>query len=190
MKVIASAVIGGGLVLAGLALHRLSSDAVGMTIGMILGVVSVLPAIVLVLHVANRNDPASDPDTVHYSWLAGSDRVRLRGGGLDGMWRREMAPAQQTSVIVVQERPATDANTGRFCVAWQPDAEAAITPYGSNTTRWATPVDGVVVVAGMERERRMVWATEPVESAIASRGLCLVRADEWDAWHRSQRGGA
>ena len=186
MKVIASAVIGGGLVLSGLALHRLSSDAVGMTIGMVLGVVSVLPAIVLVLHVANRNDP----DTVHYSWLTGSDRVRLRGGGLDGMWRREMAPAQQASVIVVQERPATDANTGRFRVAWQPDAEAAITPYGGNTTRWAEPVDGVVLAAGVERERRMVWATEPVQSAIASGGLCLVRADEWDAWRRSQRGGA
>ena len=175
MKLIAAVLVGAGLALAGLALQQLSADAIGMAIGMALGTLAIVPAVVLVVVAAQRGG-----QTTYYGLDDG--HMNLRGDGLDGTLRRD--PVQPV-VIVVQEPAA--ANTGRFRVAWQSD-ETAITPYGGNTTRWAAPVDGVVLVAGQERERRPVWATEPVGSAIASGGLCLVRADEWDAWQR-QRGG-
>lgn len=178
MKLIAGVLVGAGLALAGLALQRLSADAIGMAIGMALGVLAIVPAVVLVVVAAQRGG-----QTTYYGLDDG--HINLRGDELDGTWRRDPAPVQQPVVIVVQEPAA--ANTGRFRVAWQSD-ETAITPYGGNTTRWAAPVDGVVLAAGQERERRAVWATQPVSTAIASGGLCLVRADEWDAWQR-QRGG-
>lgn len=174
MKIIAGVMVGGGLVLGSWAASRLSSDAVAMTIGMALGMLAIVPAVVLV--VAARGGQAT-----YYGLDDG--HVNLRGDDLDGTWRRDPAPAPQPVVVVVQE-PAT-ANTGRFRVAWQSDNAAMIPVNG--TTRWAQPVDGVVLAAGVERDRRMVWATEPVAAAIASGGLCLVRADEWDAWLRWQR---
>lgn len=126
MKLIAGVLVGAGLVLASWAAWRLSTDAMAMAIGMVLGVVSVLPAIVLVLHVANRNDPAIDDDTVHYSWLAGSDRIRLRGGGLDGMWRRDDGHAivQQPPQVIVyhpQQQPQQQLER-RFAVRWESEA--------------------------------------------------------------------
>ena len=171
------------LALAWRIIDLISPDAVGMAIGMGLGVVAGLPAAVLVL-VALRSSPAPE-SAVHYYGLENSDHINLRGGGLDGTWRREAIQPPPSVIVVTQP-----SNTGRFRVAWQPETdETAITPYDRNVIRWAEPVDGVVLAAGVERERRMVWATEPVQSAIASGGLCLVRADEWDAWQR-QHGGA
>lgn len=169
----------------------ISPDAVGMALGMTLGVLAGLPAAVLVL-TALRSSPTPQ-SAVRYSYLEGSDRIRLRGEGLDGTWRRETGAA--TNVIVVTPSDPsipTAGNTGRFRIAWQSEDDAAgsVIPFAGQVTRWAEPVDGVVVAAGVERERRMVWATEPVATAIASGRLCLVRADEWDAWRRSQRGGA
>ena len=175
MKLIAGVLVGAGLALAGPALQRLSADAIGMAIGMALGVLAILPAVVLVVVAAQRGG-----QTTYYGLDDG--HINLRGDELDGTWRRDPAAAPQPVVVVVQE-PAT-ANTGRFRVAWQSDNAAMIPVNG--TTRWAQPVDGVVLAAGVERDRRMVWATEPVSAAIASGGLCLVRADEWDAWLRWQ----
>lgn len=121
MKLIAGVLVGAGLVLASWAAWRLSTDAMAMAIGMVLGVVSVLPATVLVLVAANRGASSSDDETVHYSWLAGSERIRLRGGGLDGMWRRDDGHAvvqQPPQVIVYQPQPQQQPER-RFAVRWE-----------------------------------------------------------------------
>jgi len=176
--------MGGGLVLASLALYRLSGDAVGMMLGMVLGVVACLPAWVLIL-IAGKGGGAAgnEQPEVRFHGLQGSDHIRLTGGGFDGTWRRDTLAApsvQQPNVIILPP-----ANTGKFRVAWQGD-DAATAP-ADNVTRWATPIEGVLLAAGVERERRLVWSTEPVTDALASGGLCLVRADEWDAWQRRQQ---
>ena len=57
-----------------------------------------------------------------------------------------------------------------------------------DVTTYADSIEGVVVAVGVERERRLVYATQSVASALASNGLCIVRADEWDRWQKE--GGA
>ena len=57
-----------------------------------------------------------------------------------------------------------------------------------DVTTYEDSIEGVVVAAGVERERRLVYASQSVASALASSGLCIVRADEWDRWQK--KGGA
>ena len=181
MKLIAGTMIGGGLVLAAWALSRLSTDAVALMVGVVLGVVAIVPAIMLVV-AASRSTSSG----AHYYGLQDSDHIHMQGDGLDGEWAR----GSSNPIVIVcqpqlQPAPQPAPQTERqFAVHWQ-NENAPVT----NVTRWAAPVDGVVLAAGTERERRPVWTTEPVASALASSGLCLVRADEWDAWQH-QNGGA
>lgn len=124
MKIIAGVMVGGGLVLGSWAASRLSSDAVAMAIGMVLGVVAVLLSFFLGATLAKRGAPAGVDDTVRYSWLAGSNRVQLRGGGLDGMWRRDdgHAVAQpQQPVVIYQQQTQPER---RFAVRWQSEVQS------------------------------------------------------------------
>ena len=60
MKIVAGAMMGAGLVLAVFALSRLSSDAIGMALGLTLGTLAGLPAAVLVIMAARRDSEDDD----------------------------------------------------------------------------------------------------------------------------------
>ena len=70
----------------------LSSDAIAMALGMLLGVLSLVPTSLLVL-AAGRRD-AQDDDDLRYSMLANTGRVRLSGPGVQpGVYRLETPDA-------------------------------------------------------------------------------------------------
>ena len=70
----------------------LSSDAIAMALGMLLGVLSLVPTLLLV-NAAGRRD-ARDDDDLRYSMLANTGRVRLSGPGVQpGVYRLEAPDA-------------------------------------------------------------------------------------------------
>ena len=60
MKIVAGAMMGAGLVLAVFALSRLSSDAIGMALGLMLGTLAGLPAAALIIVAARRDSEDDD----------------------------------------------------------------------------------------------------------------------------------
>ena len=77
----------------------LSSDAIAMAVGLLLGALSLVPATVLVL-AAGRRDAQDDDDDLRYSRLANTDRVRLSGPGVQsGVYRLETPDAPRLQVI-------------------------------------------------------------------------------------------
>lgn len=115
MRIIAGVMVGGGLVLAAWALSRLSSDAVALMFGVVLGVVAIVPAIVLVVA-----DSRSGRGEAHYYGLQGSDHIRLQGDDLDGEWTRSNS---NPIVIVCQPQQPAPQTERRFVVKWQGEAQ-------------------------------------------------------------------
>lgn len=101
MKIVAGAMMGAGLVMAAFALPRLSSDAIGMMLGMALGVFACIPTALLVM-AARRRDEQDDwnDQPVQVYGLINGDHIRLRGGGFDGVYLR--APAEWPGVQAEQ----------------------------------------------------------------------------------------
>lgn len=77
----------------------LSPDAIAMALGMLLGVFSLVPTLLLV-NAAGRRDAQDDDDDLRYSMLANTDRVRLSGPGVQsGVYRLETPDAPRLQVI-------------------------------------------------------------------------------------------
>ena len=104
MKTVAMIAVPGGMAITGAMRwlgEHLSSDAIAMALGMVLGVVAVIPTALLVL-AARRRDEADDwnDQPVQVYGLLNSDHVNLRGGGFDGVYLR--APAEWPEVQAEQ----------------------------------------------------------------------------------------
>ena len=65
--------------------EHLSSDAIGMALGLAFGVLAGLPAAALVL-VASRRGGSGDDQPVQVYGLMNRDHINLRGGGFDGVY--------------------------------------------------------------------------------------------------------
>ena len=87
--------LGAGLTLIAWRLSQLlSSDAIAMAVGLLLGALSLVPATVLVLAAGRRDAQDDDDDDLHYSMLANTGRVRLSGPGVQpGVYRLETPDA-------------------------------------------------------------------------------------------------
>ena len=104
MKTVAMIAIPGGMFATGVMWwlgEHLSSDAIAMALGLVLGVLSFVPTTALVL-AARRRDDADDwnDQPVQVYGLLNSDHVNLRGGGFDGVYLR--APAEWPEVQAEQ----------------------------------------------------------------------------------------
>lgn len=140
--------------LAVLLVNHLSSDAVGMAIGMGLGVLAGLPAALLIIIASRQRAPWNDDEQMTYRHMEGSERVYLRGGGV---------------------RPGYYVPASVY-----PEIDPA--PYVPDPVVPVKSVLCVELRNGLEVGRRYSFAYESVESALAAGGISLVRADEWDAW--------
>lgn len=113
MKLIAGTMIGGGLVLAAWALSRLSTDAVALMVGVVLGVVAIVPAIMLVV-AASRSTSSG----AHYYGLQDSDHIHMQGDGLNGEWTRGGGSNPIVIICQPQQQPAPQAER-QFVARWQ-----------------------------------------------------------------------
>ena len=76
----------------------LSSDAIAMALGMLLGVLSLGPPTALIL-AAGRRDAQDDDYDLRYSMLANTGRVRLSGPGVQpGVYRLETPDAEPFTI--------------------------------------------------------------------------------------------
>lgn len=160
-----------GVVLLAVGMHylaeRLSSDAIGLALGLGFGVLAGIPAALLVF-VASRSRPPYDYGDDYANAPTPFSTLPIAPPSAGDNFR----------VIEQAPRQAPLARSGR---------PAAST--GGTSIRWPEPVPCVLLWPG--RPPQLGWSqfTMPLDEALASGGICYVLESEWNQYVAAQQRG-
>lgn len=165
--VLAIAVPGGVLLTAGMyyLAERLSSDAIGMALGLGFGVLAGIPAVLLVLVASKRRPP--------YDY---NDDYERNPSALSTM---PMAPPSTGNSFHIIESTSHQAPLVKSGPVYDYSD-------GGATIRWPKPVPCVLLWPGRPVERRWSQFTTPIDEALSSGGICYVLESEWSRYAMQQ----
>lgn len=163
--------------------NRLSSDAIGMALGLGFGVLAGIPAALLVF-IARQDRPPYNYRDDDNGYREPQPTVIILQATQTDTGLAPIARPQRTFVIVPQTEQQAN------LPPWErtaPPPQASKYTYDENTTVWPYPITGMQIIGGeAERPVSGVTLTNTVEFALRTGAPCVVSLNEWERHVQAQ----